>query len=219
VNRGLEECGFPQDPHCVLARYGAWRMPLSGWKQACLDCLEGGEVERLARAAVAFDYRQVAGELHLDKTLTDIMRDVPHHKRFLRGLAKLGSTIPSPLSVRQRLDAPFDIKKDALVTVENLARYYAFARGITANTTLERLVAVDAADGPGVMSEQTLREAFVDISEVRLQHHARAIREGRPPDNIVDPSALRPLVRVTLQESLRVVAAAQKRFPRLARLF
>ena len=219
VNLGLEKCGFVQDPHGVLSRYEAWRMPLSGWKKACVDCLEGDDFVRLARATVTFDYRQVAGELFVEKALTDIMRDAHLHKKFLGGLARIGSNIPSPLNFRGRLHYPFDIKKDALVAVENLARYYAFARGITANTTLERLVAVEEADGPGGTSEQSLREAFISMSQLRLRHHADAIRRGAPPDNIISPADLRPVARVTLQESLRVVAAAQKRFPRLAKLF
>ena len=219
VNLGLEKCGFVQDPHGVLARNKIWRMPISGWRKACVDCLGGDDFERLARATVTFDYRQVAGELFVERALTDIMRDARLHKKFLNGLAKLGSNIPSPLNFWRRLQYPFDIKKDALVTVENLARYYAFARGITANTTLERLVAVEEADGPGGTSEQSLREAFISMSHLRLCHHADAIRRGEPPDNIISPADLRPLAKVTLQESLRVVAAAQRHFPRLTKLF
>ena len=54
------------------------------------------------------------------------------------------------------------------------------------------------------------------MKQLQLEHHAAAVREGRPPDNAIDTDALRPLTRANLQESLREVAAAQSRFPRLA---
>ena len=57
------------------------------------------------------------------------------------------------------------------------------------------------------------------MSHLRLRHHADAIRRAEPLDNIISPADLRPVARVTLQESLRVVAAAQKRFPRRRTLF
>ena len=71
VNTGIARCGLPADPHGVLASNRAWRMPLSQWRTTFEDCLEGKDLDRMARASVSFDYRQVAGELYVDKALTD----------------------------------------------------------------------------------------------------------------------------------------------------
>jgi CBS domain-containing protein len=219
VNRGLERCGFSLDPHGVQARYKAWRMPLSGWQRAFSTCLEGCDLERLARASVAFDFRQVAGELYVDLALTEIMRQAPEHKRFMSGLAQLGTRMRPPLGFRQKLPGLIDIKKDGLVPIQNLARYNAFMRGITAHSTLERLVAVREVDGQETEAERSLREAYMSIAHLQMRHHANAVRAGRPADNIITTETLRPLTRATLQEALREVAAAQSRFPRLAGLF
>ena len=213
VNSGLERCGFAGDPHGVLARTPQWRMSLSRWQAVFTDCLQGRDLARMARASVAFDYRQVAGELRVDLALTDIMREAPSHPRFLKGLSLLGSKMRVPLGFRQRLEGRLDIKKDGLVPIQNLARYHAFARGITTPTTLERLEAVREACGDATTCEQSLREAFISISELQLRHHARLLQAGRAPHNVIDVATLRPLTRVTLQEALREVAAAQKRFP------
>jgi CBS domain-containing protein len=215
VNAGLERGGFSADPHGVLARNRMWRMSLSQWKEAFSYCLEGKDLDRLARASVAFDYRQVAGELYVDRALTDIMREAAAHHRFMRGLHQLGFRIPSPLGFRGRLVGYLDIKKSGLVPLQNLARYWAFSKGITAQTTLERLVAVAEAEGRDPMSEsdRSLREAFASMSYLQLRHHANAIRNGRPLDNVVDTTTLRPLDHANLQEALRLVAAEQKRFP------
>ena len=213
VNSGLIRCGFAADPHGVLARTPQWRMSLSQWQAVFTDCLQGRDLDRMARASVAFDYRQVAGELRVDLALTDIMREAPSHPRFLKGLALLGSKMRVPLGFRQRLEGRLDIKKDGLIPIQNLARYHAFARGITAPSTLERLEAVREACGDATTCEQSLREAFISISELQLRHHARLLQVGRAPHNVIDVATLRPLTRVTLQEALREVAAAQKRFP------
>jgi CBS domain-containing protein len=213
VNDGLVRCGFAADPHGVLARTAQWRMSLSQWQAVFSDCLQGRDLDRMARASVAFDYRQVAGELHVDLALTDIMREAPSHPRFLKGLELLGAKFRPPLGFRQRLEGFLDIKKDGLIPIQNLARYHAFARGITAPTTLERLEAVREACGDDTVCEESLRDAFISMSQLQLRHHARLLRAGRVPHNVIDVETLRPLTRVTLQEALREVVAAQKRSP------
>jgi CBS domain-containing protein len=212
VNAGIESCGLPADPHGVLARRAEWRMSLSRWRAVFEDCLDGKDLDRLARASVAFDYRQIAGELYVDKVLTDVLRQVPEHKGFLRGLVKLGTKVRPPLSFRGKLEGSIDIKKNGLVPIQNLARYYAFASGITVPSTLERLIAVRDVQGEDVESERVLREAFVAMQHLQLRHHANRMRNGRPVDNIIETWTLPPLTRASLQEALREVVNAQKRF-------
>ena len=199
-----------------MASNWQWRLPLSKWCAVFSRSLEGKDVNRLARASVGFDFRQVAGDLLVAPALTDIIREAPTHRLFMSGLADLGTKNPSALTLLQRLPPRIDIKKEALLPIQNLTRYHAFARGITAHTTLERLVAIHEAGGLTAESEQLLREAFLSMSHLQLRHHAHAIRAGRRPDNIIDTATLRPLTRVALHEALREVDAAPKRFLRSA---
>jgi CBS domain-containing protein len=138
---------------------------------------------------------------------------VPSHPRFLKGLALLGAKVRPPLGFRQRLEGLLDIKKHGLVPIQNLARYHAFSRGITAPTTLERLDAVREACDDDTTCERSLREAFISMSQLQLRHHARLLQAGLTPHNVIDVETLRPLTRVTLQEALREVVAAQRMFP------
>jgi CBS domain-containing protein len=212
VNAGLERCGLPLDPHGVLARRREWRMTLSQWKAVFEDCLDSKDLDRLARASVAFDYRQIAGELYVDKVLSDVLRQVPAHKGLLSGLVKLGTRVRPPLTFRGKLEGEIDIKKNGLVPIQNLARYYAFASGITAASTLDRLIAVRDVVGESVESERVLREAFTGMQHLQLRHHANRMRNGRPVDNVIETWTLPPLTRASLQEALREVVNAQKRF-------
>ena len=217
VNGGLTRCGFEPDSHYVMASIETWRRTLSGWKQVFSDSLSIKDIVIRARAAVCFDYRQAAGQLYVTQALTDIMREVPAHPEFLHWLARTGSGFrPQVSGFRQKLDRVVDIKKGALLPIQNLARYHALARGITIQPTLERLAAVCALDAEGAEADRTLREAYLTVKQLQLEHHAEAVRAGRKPDNVIETDALRPLTRANLQEALREVAAAQSRFSRLA---
>ena len=212
VNTGIARCGLPADPHGVLASNGAWRMPLSRWRSIFEDCLEGKDLDRMARASVSFDYRQIAGELYVDKVLTDVMREAPEHRRFLEGLIQLGTRVRPPLGFRGKLEGSIDIKKNGLVPIQNYARYFAFASSITSASTLERLAAIVEVGGDDVIPERTLREAFISMQHLQLRHHANRLRNGRPVDNIIETWTLPPLTRASLQEALREIVSAQKRF-------
>ena len=213
VNEGLGRCGFQPDTHGVLAQQEDWRMSASNWIDVFTRCLAGWDNDRLLRAAIGFDFRRVSGELPIVPRLADVVRETPRHARFKYGLAELASEIRSPLGFRQRLAGPIDIKASGLLPVQNMARYYAFAGGITAPTTLGRLTAVEQEGVTGAESAPALREVFVSMSQLRLQHHADGLRAGRRPDDAIDTAILRPLTRVTLREALRVVAAEQQRLP------
>jgi CBS domain-containing protein len=214
VNAGLSRCGFEADTHGVLARNDEWRMTASAWADVFEGCLKGSDNERLLRAAVAFDFRHVSGELSIVPRLTDVLRETPRHARFRAGLAELGAEIRSPLGFRQRMAGSIDIKRSGLLPVQNMARYHAFAHGITIQSTPGRLAALCEVDANGAEHYRTLRESYLDMQQLQLQHHAEAVRAGRKPENIIDTDTLRPLTRVTLREALRVVAAAQERLPR-----
>jgi CBS domain-containing protein len=217
VNGGLSRCGIAADSHSVVARTAYWRKTLAGWKDVFSKCLEGKDLEHVVHASVCFDYRQAAGQLYVTQALTDIMREASTHPRFLQWLARLGSDTPASVGgFRHKLDAVVDIKDGALLPIQNLARYHALARGITIQATLDRLAAICDLDAEGAACDRTLREAYLTIKQLQLQHHAEAVRAGRPPDNTIDSRTLRPLVRANLQEALREVAAAQSRVPRIS---
>jgi CBS domain-containing protein len=217
VNDGLARCGFEADSHGVLAGAQIWHRTLTSWKRVFSGFLDAEDVQLVLNASVCFDYRQVAGQLYVTHALTDLMREAHAHPRFMQCLARLGSDYhPQVSGFRQKLDPLLDIKQGGLLPIQNLARYHAFARGITIQATLDRLAAICAVDAEGAECDRTLREAYLTIKQLQLEHHAEAVRAGRKPDNTIDTRALRPLARANLQEALRAVAAAQSRFPRLA---
>jgi hypothetical protein len=105
VNEGLRRCGFALDVHGTVASNWQWRLPLSKWCAVFSRSLEGKDLDRLARASVGFDFRQIAGDLPVAPALTDIIRRRPSMVLFMSGLAALGTKNPSALTLLQRLPA------------------------------------------------------------------------------------------------------------------
>lgn len=214
VNGGVAGCGIPVDPHGVAALRPNWRRPASRWRELFQSYLRGwDDVGLIVDAAISFDFRHVAGDLQITPQLHHIIRQAPRFARFLAGVSELATEIRSPLGFRQRLTGPVDLKVSGLRPIQNLARYYAFASGLTPPTTLERLSAVQQVKGEGAASAQGLREAFISMSALRFEHHVEAIRAGRRPEDAIDTAKLRPLTKAELQEAYRVVLNAQRVLP------
>ena len=93
--------------------------------------------------------------------------------------------------------------------VTNLARTYALMSGLTENRTLRRLHGVAAR---GLIDTETLtglEEAFRLLWQTRLEHQVHQLREGREPDDEVDPQSLGPLARQGLKDAFRMIDRAQ----------
>ena len=118
-----------------------------------------------------------------------------------------------PLGFRGKLEGSIDIKKNGLVPIQNLARYYAFASGITSASTLERLIAVRDVVGESVESRaRAARGVRRACSTCSCAITPTACVTAAPVDNIIETWTLPPLTRASLQEALREIVSAQKRF-------
>jgi CBS domain-containing protein len=214
VNAGLARCGFGADNAEVLARNPTWRMSAGDWVSVLEECLEHPDRSHLVRAVVSFDFRHVGGGLEIVSPLVEVLRSARRHPDFLRRLARTATDWPVRLGRRGRLatdrDGTLDIKRGAALPIANLARLHAIAAGITISGTLDRLTAAQESATLDADAATALREAFAVVMRVRIEHHAACLRAGMPPDNRVDPRALSPLQRATLQEALREVAAQQR---------
>ena len=222
VNQGLARVGFGADTSGVVAGNPLWRMSQSQWVKTFKDCLESPDRSHLVRAAVSFDFRQVAGGLEVTPPLVAVLRDARDYPRFLGQLARTATDAPPALPHRlfasrwERQEV--DLKKGGIVPIANLARFHALANGITISSTLDRLAAAEALGGINKETGQSLREAFAVISQVRLDHQAEQIRHGLKPDNLLRPDELAPLARAELREAFQAIGRAQQQLNRFVPL-
>ncbi|HBH40976.1 MAG TPA: hypothetical protein DDW26_03570, partial [Rhizobiales bacterium] len=222
VNAGLARAGFGADISGVVAGNTLWRMSESQWVQTFRDCLESPDRSHLVRAAVAFDFRHVAGGLEVTPPLVAVLRDAREHPGFLAQLARTATDLPPAIPhrffMRRWERQEVDLKKGGVVPIANLARFHALANGITISSTLDRLVAAEALGAIDKETAQSLREAFAIICQVRLDHHAQQIRAGLLPDNLIRPEELLPLARAELREAFNAIGRAQQQLNRFVPL-
>jgi CBS domain-containing protein len=214
VNAGLVRAGLTADISGVVAGNRLWRMSESQWVQTFRDCLTSPDRSHLVRAAVAFDFRHVAGGLEIAPPLVAVLRNALAYPGFLAQLARTATDAPPALPhrffVSRWQHQEIDLKKGGTVPIANLARYHALANGITISATLDRLV---AAEGLGAISKETaqsLREAFEVIYQIRLDHQAEQVGAGLKPDNIIRPEELQPAARAELREAFNAIGRAQQ---------
>ena len=104
-----------------------------------------------------------------------------------------------------------DIKSGGLLPVVDLARWAGIAAGVTSASTSERLRAARDAGTLPNEDARTLEEAHELFTELRLAHQVEQLRNGREPDDHLDPRELSTLTRSHLKEAFRAVASVQKR--------
>jgi CBS domain-containing protein len=81
---------------------------------------------------------------------------------------------------------------------------------VTAASTAERL---DAAAAEGTLDRADaalLGEAFELLCALRMEHQVERIRDGLPPDDLIQPSRLPPLTRRGLREAFRAISRVQR---------
>jgi CBS domain-containing protein len=219
VNDGLVRCGIGVDNNGVLARNRQWRMSSEDWLKTFDDVLTEPDESHLIRATVAFDFRASAGGLSIAPELTERMRAARTHAQFMRLMARTATGFPVALGFRGQLavgqhgDPPgrLDLKRGGVIPLVNLVRFHALANGVTISATLDRIEAVAGLGGLERDAADGLREAFMAINGIRLEHHAAQVQADTPPDNLIDPDELDPIARAELREALQVVRRAQRR--------
>jgi CBS domain-containing protein len=219
VNDGLARCGIGVDNNGVLASRRLWRMSKPAWVRTFEECFEQPDESHLIRATVAFDFRPAAGGLGVAAELTDRIRAARSHPQFMRLMARTATGYPVALGFRGQLvtgregdpEGRLDIKRAGIIPLVNLVRFHALAQGVTISPTLDRIEAVENSGALPRAEADALCEAFNVITRARFDHHAALIAAGSPPDNLIDPGALTPIVRTDLREALAIVRRAQKR--------
>ena len=171
---------------CLLDRASGGWPSRRGWGMVFSGLPRGasGWASALLRAAVVFDYRQAAGRLYVEQALTDVMRDTPKHARLQgRGWRSSEREIDGrrwgfgrgcPADGRHQSERPAAHPEPRPLPRVG-ARHHdpgdagspgrALRLGCRGLPTLHRI----------------LREAYLTLRAVQLEHHAEAVRAGGRP--------------------------------------
>jgi CBS domain-containing protein len=220
VLKGLEASGFPPDTNSVVASNPLFARSIDEWEHAATTWVEHPDRDRgLMLLSVVVESDAVWGSTVMAERLGKAFAEAPHRRLMLRRLAQAAVAERPPTGFIRDLvlqssgerKRVLDIKRRGLLPVENLARWSGLRAGVSAASTRARLLASAEA---GTLTEEdatNLRDAFELFSALRMEHQVQQLRDGREPDNLINPHGLAAIARTSLKEAFRTVARVQRR--------
>jgi CBS domain-containing protein len=175
--------------------------------------------EQLLRASLFFDLRPVAGDLGPGRRLWEWVCDRAVSQRlFLSHMAKDALDRHVPLGffggfVVERSGVhrdTLDIKARGVLPITQAVRVHALSLGLRETNTVDRLVAAAERGMFSAEEVEDLREAWEVMSRLRIAHQLACLDAGQPPDNFIDPKALRSNERLLLKQAFKALARLQR---------
>jgi CBS domain-containing protein len=215
---GLDACGYIYCPGEMMAMTDTWRQPQRRWAEYFARWTSVPDPKALMLTCVFFDLRAVHGSSAL---LDDLRRDVLGRTKgntlFLAHMVANALQHQPPLGVFKGISAirsgehkgTIDLKHTGVVPIVDLARVYALAGGHEAVNTHDRLVSAAAGGAISEQSARDLREALEFIAFTRIQHQARQIAAGQPPDHYLPLDDISNFERSQLKDAFNVVHSLQ----------
>jgi CBS domain-containing protein len=216
---GLGRCGIPACPNGAVASKPLFSRSLGRWEAVARSWLEDpDQTKALILTSVLIDGRPVWAADVAAERLARVFAGAPDHPLLLHrlGVFAIAHRVPTGffrdfvVSDDGRRRGTLDIKAGGLVPVIDLARWAGMSAGVGAASTTARLDAAEAAGTLPAEEVATLRVAFELFTDLRMQHQVAALREGRPPDDSIDPKRLEPLTRRYLKSAFQAVAQVQR---------
>jgi CBS domain-containing protein len=221
VDEGLRACGMSPDAHGASAANPIFARSLASWHRAARSLSDDPtQGKALILVSVLADSRPVWSSGGTGGGTGGGLweaRPYPDQAGLLRMLARFALSFRPPTGFLRDFvvehsgerRGQLNLKHGGLIPIVDLARWAGMEAGLASASTLERLRAAEAAGTMESAEAQTLAEAFVFISSLRLDHQVEQLRRGEAPDDFIAPKTLNPLARSYLREAFRAVASVQ----------
>ncbi len=198
------------NPPCCLT--------LHQWKKRFALWIDQGSPQDLLKASVFFDFRALAGRADwLEQLAVDVRQQAMNTPRFIKQWADNHLHMSVPLNWHGGLETRredehevIDIKISGTALVVDAARILAFAQGISAVSTVERLEQAGVLLGIPTDEYRGWITAFDFLQSLRLRHQmSPTAHTGKP--NWVPVDTLDQVDRRVLKASLAAVRTLQQR--------
>ena len=219
VSDGLAACGYSYCKGGIMASNAQWRQPLRVWRDYFQQWIDKPNPQTLLNSCIFFDLDGVHGASELVENLQELLAEkASSNPAFLAALARNALNRTPPLGFFRTFVMESDGQQKNIINLKgrgsapltDLIRVHALACGSKAQNSLERLDAIAQTKllQPEAISQ--LRYALEFLSLVRIRHQARAIEEGREPNNYIEPEKVSASERHNLKEAFQVLSNAQK---------
>lgn len=208
----LEAIGVPRCPGNTMASNPYWRRSLSGWKELLDSWMQTPKPENMVNFGMFQDMRIIHGDAELERQLRDhIHAGVEHNAIFLAHMARNIVRFKPPLGIFGRIKveawgehhAEIDLKKSGIFALTLGASLLALEAGKSGGSTWEKFERLRRLGIVAPSDLETIEESFTFLVQLRLERQLRAIEDGRPPSNYVNPLILTEKERERLRNALK----------------
>jgi CBS domain-containing protein len=215
---GLAASGYVYCPGDMMATNPRWQQPLAVWREYFRGWIASPGKEAQMLASVMFDLRPIGGDETLfDDLHAQTLKAAAANSIFTAHMATNALTHATPLGLLRGLTTiragehrnRIDTKLNGVIPVVDLGRMYALQGQLS---ELNTRVRVDAARAAGIISESgggDLLDAYDFVAQTRLEHQANLIKNGKAPDNFLNPAALSGFERSHLRDAFVVIKTMQ----------
>lgn len=214
VCQGLAKCGIKLCDGNIMASNPELRLSLEKAVEEAKRWVNAPTGDAIMHFNIFLDARCAAGDASLFKQLQSRRAPLLKQSMFLAALARHTNSIAVPLSVFHKFvfekeakqkDA-IDIKVRAVALINNIARVYALASGISEPGTLARLKSIDAGSGLSQKDANNLADIWVFMNRLRWRHQL----SQNVTDNLVSISELSSIEKHQLKAAFKAIDRAKQ---------
>lgn len=215
----LDACGYPLCTGKYMAVNPKWCLPLKQWKESYTKWVTKPEHDSLLNVTVFLETRWLYGNENFNKKLQAHLFDtIKDSNVFLSTLVRDSISVSPPLGIFNSLvleksgehSKTLNIKRYAISLLVDLARIFGLASGSEKAETMQRF---NHAFKHNLISEDMLKNvlsALQFLTQVRLSQQLTELKEGKQPDNHIDPNAFGSFERKHLKDAFRIIADLQE---------
>lgn len=221
INEDLAECGFSWCKGNIMASNPQLCLSADEWRRWYESFIDAATPENLLKSSIFLDMRPIWGaDTVAEEMFEAVRRQVRDNTLFQKMLADNALHFRPPLTlfrgfvfVRGEKNT-IDLKTQGLTPFVDAARIFAFAHGVQANSTLERIRGLAEKGAFDSMDAKAWVESYELIQLLRMHSQQDQVRAGKPPNNRINTSDLNQLDRRILREAFRQAQRLQQKLER-----
>lgn len=214
VCKGLGKCGIKLCDGNIMASNPALRLSLDAYKKESKKWASNLTSQAILDFNIYLDVRAVAGDARLLNELQEMRKPLFQKSIFLAALARSANEVSVPLSMFQKFvyakdvahKDSIDIKKSAVLIINNIVRIYALAGGVTLPNTVARLNNLPSTSGLSPRDRQNLRDIWIMMNRLRWRHQL----SNHVDDNLVRISDLSSIEKHQLKAAFQAIHRVQQ---------
>ena len=209
VCNGLAKCGIKLCDGNIMASNPKLRLSLEEAIEEAKRWVKAPTKDAIMHFNIFLDVRCAAGDISLFKQLQRQRAPLMKQNMFLAALTRNSNEISVPLSMFQKFiyekgrkeKDVIDLKTRAVALINNIARIYALADGVTLPNTLARLDALSENSQLSKKDATNLRDMWLFLNRLRWRHQL----ENKVTDNRVSVSSLSSIEKHQLKAAFKAI--------------